>query len=299
METWEPILVAQLWQACGGEVNAGPPGRSPANSSNNSQFSLYCLEKCKVANFWTHKKKAYFNFFARRILIEASLWGQPYGLLASYLLRLVTLALTKSFLLSFSSRYVGRVTCDMEHSGWLKPRTSVMLSSSPPSFTTWYTISVVRIKACGIWGLHLVSIEVRPLGWCPPLLQRLACRCSCNLPTSEAPDKNQQFINGFIFLFWFIAGRGFRNPPTSQTPFCHNFSMKLKAAHTIHAANKQMQQLSYDGAHPCHPRAFQSTHCNCYIRSPAECFLLCKLTVSTCITRFLYSKNHRKQQKDW
>ena len=133
-----------------------------------------------------------------------------------------------------------------------------------PEYVHYYTsviISVVRIKACGIWGLHLVSIEVRPLGWCPPLLQRLACRCSCNLPTSQAPDKNQQFINGFIFLFWFIAGRGFRNPPTSQTPFYHNFSMKLKLAHTIHAANKQMQQLSYDGAHPYHPRAFQSTHC--------------------------------------
>ena len=49
---------------------------------------------------------------------------------------------------------------------------------------------------------------------------------------------------------------------TQPTPLCHNTHsgsllhcsatvwMQLKAAHTIHVTNKQMQQLSYDGAYP-------------------------------------------------
>ena len=44
------------------------------------------------------------------------------------------------------------------------------------------------------------------------------------------------------------------------------------------------------------PRASLSTHCYCYIRTPAEYFLLCKLTVSTCITRFLCDKNHNNNK---
>ena len=79
-------------------------------------------------------------------------------------------------------------TWESEHSGWFKLRTSVMLSSSPPSF-----------KTCKNSVLNWSGSVLRPLGWCSLLpLERLACRCSCNPPTSQAPDFKYDILANYF-----------------------------------------------------------------------------------------------------
>ena len=152
VSTWEPILVAQLWQACGGEVNAGPPGRSPANSSNNSQFSLYCLEKCKVANFWTHTKKGIFQFFCKKNTdrgqpLRPTLW--PFSLLSSQA--------SHSGLNKIFSAFLLKQICWQSHlrygTQWLAQAKNICdVVFQPPKLynLNMYTKTFVRIKACGI-----------------------------------------------------------------------------------------------------------------------------------------------------
>ena len=79
-------------------------------------------------------------------------------------------------------------TWDRAQSGWCRPRTSVMLSSNPPSLNTWGDYKAIFYLGSRLQGNLLSGIE--PLNcWLPPR-QTLGHRFSCSPRAFPAPEHN-------------------------------------------------------------------------------------------------------------